>query len=114
MQLHKRFTDGQVKELLARYIKKELKRRHVQEILGIGKTRLFALIEAYRKEPEQFSIQYERESSNRISSKVEKNIFKELAIEKGLIQNKEVPLKSYNYSYIKERLEQHYAREFNL
>jgi hypothetical protein len=32
-QLHKRFTDEQVKDLMKRYLNKELKREHVQQIL---------------------------------------------------------------------------------
>jgi len=59
-QLHKRFTDSQVKELIERYLKKEIESSYIQEIFGIGKTRFFALIKEYRKNPDKFSIQYER------------------------------------------------------
>jgi len=44
VQLHKRFTDEQVKELIEKYLRKEITRNYLQEILGIGKTRFFALI----------------------------------------------------------------------
>jgi hypothetical protein len=37
VQLHKRFTDSQVKELIERYLGKEIDRGYIQEILGIGK-----------------------------------------------------------------------------
>jgi hypothetical protein len=47
-QIHKRFTDDQVKELIERYMKKEIERKYVQEILGIGKARFFALLQYYR------------------------------------------------------------------
>ena len=30
-QLHKRFTDSQVKDLIERYIKKEIERKYIQE-----------------------------------------------------------------------------------
>jgi len=40
-QLHKKFTDSQVKGLLERYLKKEIERRFIQQVLGIGKTRFF-------------------------------------------------------------------------
>lgn len=43
VQLHKRFTDSQVKELVSRYLEKEIKRKFVQEILGSGKTRFFKI-----------------------------------------------------------------------
>jgi len=44
VQLHKKFTDNQVKELIEKYLRKEVGRRYLQEILGIEKTRFFALI----------------------------------------------------------------------
>ena len=34
-QLHKRFSSGQVQELLEGYLKKEVERKYIQEILGI-------------------------------------------------------------------------------
>ena len=40
-QIHKRFTCDEVKELLGRYSKKEIERKYIQEILGIGKSRFF-------------------------------------------------------------------------
>src|SRR4030043_449878 len=59
-QLHKRFTSDQVKELLERYLKKEL------------------------------------------------------GIEKGIIQDKETPLSSYNYSFIKDHLRKKYRQKVSL
>ena len=35
-QLHKHFTSDQVKELLERYLRNEIERKHLQEILGIN------------------------------------------------------------------------------
>ena len=45
-QLHKRFTSDQVKELLERYLRNELERTYIQEILGIGRRRFFTLVKA--------------------------------------------------------------------
>src|SRR5256885_1517299 len=111
--LHKRFTDVQVKEILQRYLRHEIERVYVQEILRIGKTRLFALIQLYKKNPDSFSVQYERQGRS-IDPAIEKSIFKELAQEKKLIQNKDVPLNSYNYSYIQKRLETDYDQTVSL
>jgi len=73
-QLHKNFTDEQVKLLLKSYVDKEI-----------------------------------RKTINRkIDPDIEKNIVKELKIEKDLIKAKDVPIKYYNYSYIKDLLEQKY------
>ena len=112
VQLHKKFTDSQVRELIDRYLRKEIKRKYIQEVLSIGKTRFFFLIKACRETPDEFSIQYTRNSKTRkISQDIEDNIIKELQIEKDLIENKEVPLKRYNYSYIKDLLEtKHHQR----
>jgi len=49
-----------------------------------------------------------------IPQEIEKNILKELSIEKKIIQDKEIPLKSYNYSYIKQRLEEKYQQKVSL
>ncbi len=114
-QLHGRFTDSQVKELIERYLKKEIQRDYIQQILGIKKRRFFALVKRYRTIPKGFSIQYNRRSKTRnISQSIEENIIKELTIEKKLIQDKSVPLKSYNYSYVKDLLEKKYNQEVSL
>jgi hypothetical protein len=96
-QLHRKFTDDQVKKLIEKYLRKEVGRKYLQEILGVNKTRFFALVKAYRDNPRQFSIQYVRKGKTRaIPEALEMNILKELAIEKKLIENKNVPLHSYN------------------
>lgn len=114
-QLHKRFTDTQVKELLQRYLRKEMEREYIQQILFISKRRFFSLIKQYRENPEGFSIQYNRKAKTRaISQSIEENIIKELSIEKELIEDRDVPLKSYNYSYIKDLLERKYNQNVSL
>jgi hypothetical protein len=114
-QIHKKFTDGQIKELIERYLNKEIARTYIQEILGIKKRRFFALVKNYRENPETFSIQYTRRSKTRtIPQSAERNIIKELTIEKKLIEDSNVPLRSYNYSYIKDRLERKYKQKVSL
>ena len=114
-QIHKKFTDGQIKELIERYLNKEIERTYIQEILGIKKRRFFVLIKNYRENPEAFSIQYTRKNKTRtIPQSAERNIIKELTIEKKLIEDSNVPLRSYNYSYIKDRLEKKYKQKVSL
>jgi hypothetical protein len=114
-QLHKKFTDGQVKELLGRYLNAEIKRRYIQEILGIGLTRFFALVKSYRKDPKNFTIQYARKEPTRsIDDGIEKNILKELSIDKESIANPKVPLHRYNYSYVKKRLDRKFHQRVSL
>jgi hypothetical protein len=114
-QVHKKFTDDQVKDLLARYLKKELPRSYVQEILGIKRRRFCELVKHYLDNPDRFSIQYRRQRvSRRIDPLIEKNILKELTVEKKLIDNKDVPIRSYNYTYIQNRLENERKQKVSL
>jgi hypothetical protein len=114
-QVHKRFTDQQVKDLIERYLKKEIERKYIQEMLGIKKVRFFALIKKYREAPEKFSIQYTRGGAPRsIDPAIEKNILKELSTDRKLIDNPAVPLRRYNYSYIKDRLATVYKQTVSL
>lgn len=114
-QLHKKFTNSQVKSLITRYLKKEIGRKYIQEILGIKKTRFFALVKQLKEDPENFSIPYSRKIPTRkISKDIEKNIVKELKMEKDLIENKDIPIKYYNYSCIKDLLEQKYGQKVSL
>lgn len=115
VQIHKKFTDDQVKELIEKYLRKEVGRKYLQDIIGINKTRFFALAKAYRDNPSEFSVQYIRKGKSRaIPEAVESNILKELSIEKRLIENKDVPLRCYNYSYIKDRLQREYNQKVSL
>ena len=115
VQLHKRFTDSQVKELIERYLSKEIERGYIQEILGIGKTRFFALVNAYRHSPHEFSIQYERNTKTRtIPQVVEDNILRELQIERTMIEDPDIPLRHYNYSYIRDLLRETHHQKVSL
>ena len=113
-QLHKRFTSDQVKALLERYLKKEVERSYIQEVLSIKRRRFFTLLNQYKEDLQHFSIQYQRTTPPRISLEVEQNILKELTIEKGLIQDKETPLNSYNYSFIKDHLKKKYRQKVSV
>jgi hypothetical protein len=115
VQIHKKFNDIQVKELIERYIANKIGRKYVQEILGIKKTRFFALVKQVKEDPENFSILYTRKTpTRRISPVTERNIVKELKKEKELIENKNIPIKHYNYSYIQDLLEQDYQQKVSL
>ena len=93
-QLHKNFTDEQVKSLLKSYLDKKIKINYILQILKIRRREFFELLSKYRKDPDNFSIQYKRETSNyRINPEIEVNIIRELIIEKELIENKEIPIR---------------------
>jgi hypothetical protein len=65
-QLHRRFTDDQIKVLLNGYCQGLLGRGEIQEILETGKLRFFALLKEYRQDPEAFSVAYERHTPGRL------------------------------------------------
>jgi len=103
-QLHKRFTDGQVRVLLNGHCQGLLARAEIQEMLGIGKTRFFALLKEYQQDPEAFSVAYERHTPGRLSADVESEIEQELLREKEIVENKDLPISGYNYSALRDRL----------
>jgi hypothetical protein len=84
-------------------------------MLRIKRRRFFELLAKYHKDPDNFSIQYVRKTINRkIDPDIGRNIVKELKIEKDLIKNKDIPIKYYNYSYIRDLLEQKYSQRVSL
>ena len=103
-QLHKRFDAQQVKLVLQHYSEGRMTRKEIEEILGIGKTRFFALLKQYRKMPDSFSMGYERSTPSRLTAETEQEIEKELQREKQLVEDKRLPISSYNYSALRDRL----------
>ena len=103
-QLHKRFSVEQVKVLLRGYCHGTIGRGELEEVLQISKTRFFALLKEYRHDPEAFSINYERETPGRLSAKAEAAITEELLCEKKLVEDLRLPISSYNYSALRDRL----------
>lgn len=104
MQIHKRFTAEQVKVLLKGYCEGTLERSAIEETLGISKTRFFALLRQYRLNQGNFSLTYQRNTPTRLSARIEKKIERELMLEKGLIEDPSLPITTYNYSAIRDRL----------
>ena len=114
-QLHKKFTTEQVKSLFQRYISKEIERKYIQATLGIKKRRFFMILKQYRDNPNTFSVEYERTSKSRsIDPEIEKNIIKELKIDQKTIKNEDIPLYKYNYSFVQQRLKDHYKQDVSL
>jgi len=114
-QLHRRFSTEEVKMLLEKYLNEKVKLVYILEILKIKRTRFFELLRQYREDPDNFSIQYERKrATRRISEEVEKNIINELKKEEKLIEDKNIPITYYNYSYIRDQLYQNYRQKATL
>lgn len=109
-QIHKRFTADQVRVLLRSYCQGTLDRGAVEEVLGISKTRFFALLKEYRRDPAELSLDYERATSFRLAPLTEDEIRKEVMVEKGLVEDPSLPITTYNYSAVKDRLERREIR----
>jgi len=106
-QIHKRFTAEQVKVLLKGYCQGILERPAIEETLGIGKSRFFVLLREYRHNPDGFSLAYDRATPTRLPASTEEKIVKELMLDKSLIDDSSLPITTYNYSAIRDRLARH-------
>jgi hypothetical protein len=106
-QIHKRFTAEQVKVLLKGYCQGILDRPAVEETLGISRPTFFLLLKEYRLNPDEFSLAYQRVTPTRLPVSVEKRIEAELMLEKRLVDDPNLPISSYNYSAIRDRLAKH-------
>jgi hypothetical protein len=103
-QIHRRFSTDQVRNLLRGYTEGLLERPSIEETLGISKSRFFALLKVYRKEPEAFTVTYQRHTPRKISAAAEEKIQKALLEEKEIVENPKLPISGYNYSAIRDRL----------
>jgi hypothetical protein len=105
-QLHKKFSDEQIRLVFKKYQDGQLSRESIQELLGIGKSRFFTLLKQYRMDPMKMSVGYHRDSTERISSETDQIIRQELVREKVLVDDKRLPISCYNYSALRDRLQQ--------
>lgn len=103
-QIHKKFTVDQIIVLLSSYENGNIGRAEIENTLGIGKTRFFALLKQYRDNPDSFSIDYQRQNKPRLSDATEEKIRKELQRDKDLVEDDELPIHSYNYAAVTDRL----------
>lgn len=115
-QIHKRFTTELVKNILAKYEAGQLRAKEAIRYLETSKSRFYQLVAEYEEDAANFSIDYKRHGPNyKIDTQVEKNILKELKVEKEkIIDNPDVPTKRYNYSYIQKRIEEKYDQEVSV
>lgn len=104
--VHKRFTTDQVKLLVSAYLKRRMTREEVEKELGIGKTRFFALLKKYKNDPDHFSLSYHRNTPKKLSASVELAIIEGLRFDKQLIVDPNVPITTYNYSALRDRLQE--------
>jgi transposase len=105
-QIHKRFNIDQVKLFFSAYLKRRMSRGEVEKEMGIGKSRFFVLLKQYRQSPANFSINYHRFTPKKLTYKEECAIRDCLKFDRELIGNPDIPISSYNYSAVRDRLKE--------
>ena len=103
-QIHKRFSDEQVRAFFQSYCQGTLSRMEIQKVLEIGKTRFFSLLKLFRDDPKDFTIAYHRKTPAKLSSQAEDKIKRALLKEKKIVEDPDLPISGYNYSAIHDRL----------
>lgn len=104
--LHKRLSEEQVKAILESYSTGEIGLTSALENLGLKRSRFFLLLKTYHNQPDTFSIvPPKRENAHiKIAHRAETLIVQELNKEKQLIENRDMPVTSYNYSAVRDDL----------
>ncbi|HOL22909.1 MAG TPA: hypothetical protein PLQ41_08685 [bacterium] len=114
-QIHRRLADEQVKGLLERYCSGEVELEYILKILEIKRRQFFKILKRYREDTASFSIAYNRQEKTRqIPRQVEMNIIKELKIERFLIEDPAMPVRNYNYSYVRDQLWKNYKQKVSV
>jgi len=114
-QIHKRLTREQVITILENYLAGEIKANEACSNLGIKRSRFFKLLSTYKNNQDNFDIKHKGNDGNRsITDTAEESILVELKKEKQLIDNRDIPIKHYNYSAIKELVEEKYGISVSL
>jgi hypothetical protein len=103
-QIHRRLTDDQIRLVLRNYREHLIGRAGVEETLEIGKSQFFVLLKKYKADPQGFSVSYQRHSFGKLADETEQAIAHELQREKELVEDPELPISSYNYSALRDRL----------
>lgn len=105
-QLHKRMTTKQVKKVLHQYEMGLLDREIAMARLRVKKSRFYTLLNEFKSDPDNFSIEYQRETPSGFTRREERRIKLELLREKEIVENrKDNDIEKYNYSTVKRRLD---------
>jgi len=106
-QLHKQFSDEEVKQYLKWYEDRVMTKAEILSLLGIKDSRFYVLLARFRDKPKDFSVAYNRVKATRhLPPKVVKQIRKELETERSFVTNPNMPIMFYNYSAIRDAVEE--------
>lgn len=104
MQLHKRFTTDQVKTVLQGYERGDLREAEVLSALEIKRATFYKMLHRYRGDPVAFTLAAERKGHKQVGPRAEQRIKQALLEDRRLIQDPELPVWTYNYSALRDRL----------
>ena len=114
-QLHKRLIEAQVEVILRKYVDRELTTVQAMDMLELSRSQFFEWIRRYKEGCRDFSIAYSRKARNhKISNTLKGYIMKELEIEKNLIDDPSLPVRYYNYSFIRDQIMKKYCQEVSV
>lgn len=114
-QLHKRLSLEQVKTIFDNYFAKEIRAKDAMENLGIKKSHFYRLADSYENDSDNFNLDYGRvEANNKIDFETEEKILAELQEDKKLIDNKDICIRDYNYSAIRDALKDKHQLEVSV
>ncbi len=113
-QIHKRLSNELVRTVLERYVMKEIDTEQTMDLLGLKRSQFFEWVKRYKEDPEGFCTESKRPGNHRTDEELEKNIINELEIERGLIDDQSMPVRFYNYSYLKDQLWKKYRQEVSV
>ena len=113
-QLHKKFTDDQIRLLLELYLNKTITLHQGLQQLEFTKSRFYQILREYRKTPKGFTIAYGRKKPNRhLSEEVDRVIRKELERDRRLIGDSNIPIWQYNYAAIRDNVVEQLNRKIS-
>jgi hypothetical protein len=113
-QIHKRLSNELVRTVLEKYIREEIDAEQTMDLLGLKRSQFFEWVKRYKENPEGFCTESKRPGNHRTDEELEKNIINELEIEKGLIDDQSMPVRVYNYSYLKDQLWKKYRQDVSV
>jgi len=114
MQLHKRLTPEQVKAVLKGVREGHLAVQEALDCLEVKRSTFFRLAQQYRQDPATFSLAYQRQTPHKLSAQAETLIQQALRDDQRLIQNPDIPVWTYNYSAIRDRLRKQHGLEVSV
>lgn len=107
MHIYNRMNDDQVRNILKGYLDKTVSLADILALLEMKRSRFFDLLKRYRTNPEIFSCHSiaPKTRKKRVNLEAESLLKTYLEDDKALIDNPDVPIRYYNYTATKERLE---------